>query len=299
MERVERLKALCKDAIRIRTECFPDMFSVYPVLLYVHGIDSMRRLAGYRSLNLHNSYVYSKITSEYSAEGKYVYHQVVLLSFILSSLNKIFEDNYTDFIREQFLSEYDRVVRDMKINELDFYDFTNDLFCKDMAISSLRMYPVGLLKVESCAGIPRRSILSGNGRDLFRWFGLIKRTGALNPYHEIHLDVRYKDEFSPEGWEKALRRVGEMVARNPRVRGITGGSWFFDPRIREVSPHLAYLRQSIEGRGGVFFVNRRDPRITELAISKSKTRRRLFDSGVYNPISYYMVWARHDIMKWI
>jgi hypothetical protein len=236
---------------------------------------------------------------EFSVEGLGLYHKYVILNLILSSIDRVAEYKYTEKVKNNLIVEYNRIIQDIGSNENGFYDYSNDLFCKDLSIASLRMFPAGLLKVESCTGIPRSCVLSNGGRDIFSWLRLAMKSRGFNPFYEIHLDVRYAKDFTPDGWCNALRTVGEMLVLNPHIKGITGASWFFDPQIRTISPHLLYLRELIEKNGGRFLFNKTDPHVTELAISKSNTRRVMYVSKKYTPVSYFMVWLRSDILRWL
>ena len=68
-------------------------------------------------------------------------------------------------------------------------------------------------------------------------------------------------EFSPEGWMRFYLRTAELLRRDPRVKGLIGTSWLYDPALADVSPHLAYLRTvQIPGRSPVLHGTMRCPR---------------------------------------
>jgi hypothetical protein len=211
---------------------------------------------------------------------------------------KIEVEKYTEQVRSLFITEMQRIVSELDSNKPGFYSFDNDLFCKDLAISTLRMFSVGVLKVEGHAGIPRRFLAVGGIRQLLRGARVIGLLKGFYPYYEIHLDIRYRADFNPAGWDRALLNTAEMLKLHEQIKGMIGASWFFDPQIPYVSPHLTYLRQHIEENGGEFFYMKRDARTTHLAISASSTRKKLYECGKYVPCSYMAIWPRGKMLQW-
>jgi hypothetical protein len=90
--------------------------------------------------------------------------------------------------------------------------------------------------------------------------------------------------------------MAEMLEFNPHIKGVSGGSWFYDPEIENVSPRLAYLRQRPQQRGAYVFYSHVD--IDGGALSKSQTRRDLYDQGKYLPKAYFIVWPRQKVIAW-
>lgn len=77
--------------------------------------------------------------------------------------------------------------------------------------------------------------------------------GGHKPLYEMHTDSRDSKailRFTPDGWAEFYRRVSVLLEVNPSVRGVFGGSWFFDPKLEQVSPRLAYLRRLVIDNGG-------------------------------------------------
>ena len=293
------LEAVCKRLTARLQSQYSGVMERYPLERYVQTLNRRYAFIGYNAIDESVAGLCGQLVRDYSQEALDLYHRSLLLQLLLNNRKKMQSDLYTATVQEQFLRECNRIVRDVECNPVGFYDYENDLFCKDLGVATLRMFPAGVLKTESMAGIPRRIIFSNRGWDLLHWLRHIQRFGGFSPYYEIHLDVRYCDGFTPEGWDAALRIIGEMLLLHPHIKGITGASWFFDPQIRSISPRLNYLRQRAEDNGGRFFFYKRDEHTTELAVSSSPTRRKLYVEGHYQPTSYFMVWPRTDILQWL
>lgn len=278
---------------------FSGITELFPFDRYESTLNARHKFVSYGTIDRHVTRLCENIVQKYSPEALELYHRILLLRLLMNNYQNMMSAWNTDAVQRQFTHECQRIVQDVMSNPYGFYDYSNDLFCKDLGIATLRMFPAGVLKTEYMAGIPRRILFGNSGSDLFSWIRLIQKTGGFRPYFEIHLDVRYRDGFTPQGWFDALRCVGEMLVRHSDIKGITGASWFFDPQISSISPRLAYLRQSIEENGAQFLFYNRNERTTELAVSSSPTRRKLYEAGRYHPKSYFMVWPRADILRWI
>jgi hypothetical protein len=117
-------------------------------------------------------------------------------------------------------------------------------------------------------------------------------------WYNDHMDTRDLREFNPAGWTASFRRFGEVLALNPSVRGITGVSWFYDPAVCEISPNLAYIQQAQVANGAFrvrLGVNDAD---IQNATTRSPTRKRLYEEGVYRPTSYLLAWPRSPLLRW-
>lgn len=225
------------------------------------------------------------------------YHRSLLVHLIATHAVQC--SLFPEAIQAQYLEEFKRIIAELDMNPAEWYSWDEDLFCKDVAICCHRMFPAGCLKTEIHAGVPRSMIVKVNPSELIRFSSLMLRLGGFGPFFEIHLDVRYKKNFNPEGWEEALRLVGQTLKMLPEIKGIIGSSWFFDPIIPTISPRLTYLRQQIEENGGKFFFAGSNNRVIELATVASASRKKLYEEGSYIPSSYLTIWPRENVLEWI
>jgi hypothetical protein len=87
-----------------------------------------------------------------------------------------------------------------------------------------------------------------------------------------------------------------MLELHPEIKGIWTGSWFNDPAIETVSPRLTYLRKMPQDNGAYAFYS--NLASTSGALSKSKTRQKLYEEKKYIPKSYALIWPRKPLLKW-
>ena len=239
--------------------------------------------------------------AELNIKGNDLYSllQAVLTNY-LSTFNERLQTKHVPYsVKILFDREYKRISKELEQNASKFYSLENDLFLKDLGIVRQKLIPVGAELVDESCGIPR-SILFRNGVSGFIsgiiFFGI--KTKGFKPFYQLHLDPRNLDEFSPDGWIKTYKRLSELIQLNPEVKGFFGASWFYDPALKKVSPHLNYLREVRQQAGARLFYWGDQESVRDMALKTSKTRREMFDDGKYIPSSYFIVWERSDLLNW-
>ncbi|MEW5900803.1 MAG: hypothetical protein AB1715_05015, partial [Acidobacteriota bacterium] len=126
-------------------------------------------------------------------------------------------------------------------------------------------------------------------------FNLIKKE---KPYYQIHTHDRYLPRFTPEEMQKAYLQIARLLLQNLNIQGLYRISWLLDPQLEKISPHLAHLRKIPEQNGAVFFRLGTFPMDRERAVRMSPLRKKLYEEGLYVPISYAYVWPREKIIQW-
>lgn len=269
----------------------------YPFATYERLMTESPPYSSYRCVSKKIVEFCQLLRNEYSPEALAHYHRCLLLYLIANAPDNLYSKIYPSKVEEAFSSEYQRISSDLITNTVGFYCYDNDLFCKDLAVCTRKMFPIGALKTE-VTGIPRRILVNGGWRQLLRLLRIFAELGSTKPFYEIHLDIRYRATFTPQGWYDCFLMIAEMLEKNHEILGFTGSSWFFDPQTRLVSPHLGYLRKLIEDNGGKFFYYKENERTTELALESSSTRRKFFEQGAYRPASYLAIWPRAELLEW-
>lgn len=290
-------KQLLRESSEKLENSAPGLLSKYPLDRYRRLLLKRNKFAGYREPGSDVKTLCDEIYVQIGKELLSLYH-VNLLLYLIVEFDQSQYSSFPESIQQQYKEEFKRIVSELETNPSEWYSWNEDLFCKDLAICCCRMFPAGCLKTEIHAGIPRSMLVKVKSAELPRLIVLLGRLGGFSSFFEIHLDIRYKSSFNPEGWANSLSLVGQTLKHFPEAKGITGASWFFDPSIFTVSPRLSYLRQQIEGTGGKFFFAGSNERVVKLATSASSTRKKLYEEGVYLPASYMMIWPREDIFEW-
>ena len=90
----------------------------------------------------------------------------------------------------------------------------------------------------------------------------------------------------------------ELLKQDKRIKGVFGVSWFYDPQLTEISPRLVYLRKLFTDNGGRVFYIGPNEQATKDALTRSQTRRDLYEQGKYVPTHYIIIWSRKDVLAW-
>ena len=189
-----------------------------------------------------------------------------------------------------------RVLDKVEDTSRTYDDSQDETFLKDLGVCSQTMIPAGYMVMDISNGMVRELFYSGGLSQFFRFFSLyVLRYRRRGPFLFTHYHGDHRDLFNPEGREKTFWTVAQLMERRTEFKAVIGTSWYLDPVVPEISPHLAYIRTLPGENGAVFFRNR--PKVHYGALA-SRARRRLYEEGTYKPCPYTMVWPREQIIAW-
>jgi len=174
----------------------------------------------------------------------------------------------------------------------------SDIFLKDFGLASLRLYAAAAQLIDLRCGLARSILLRSGFRGLGKGLRMLMDCGGFQPMLQIHTHTAYLDEFNEAGWEECYRTCADIYAANPGILGMFGGSWFYDPQLREISPRLAYLMDTPCRAGAHLLLTDTEGDFVQDAISTSPSRRKLFETGEYKPCRYTLVWGKRRQTQW-
>ena len=223
----------------------------------------------------------------------------LLLDFIARSPERLHDFPAPESVLPQTARELSRIVCDSESNPENARNLDSDLFLKDLSLSRLDSFPCVAQIVEKRSGIPRRVVV----REFGHAFRSLLRVGVTSgfrysPFFELHTHTPMLSGFNPEGWDQCYLLIADLFVTYPEYHGVIGGSWYFDPLLDRVSPHLSYLRKTPTDWGA--FLIRVGPTKADIAnaTANSETRRKLHEAGKYNPTSWLLVWPREALLEW-
>jgi hypothetical protein len=270
-----------------KKDCSPDAASITKQLVEESGQrrytwipDSARQLAGKGALEseiLHA--VFTNLLNHFTLD-----HAPLCLPVSIGSL---------------YERELERIKMVVETGDHASLRFDLDVRQKDLAILTFRFIPVGAEFAEPWSAIWKRQVLTARASQFYRAgnFFILKRNGFW-PYFQLHMHQESHEDFNETEWMKTYRRLAELLESNPGHRGWFSSSWLVDPALEDISPHLSYLRTVPESNGGALFYIKDDPEGKTGALSTSRTRRRMFESGRYHPRIYLRVWPRSAAIAW-
>jgi len=174
----------------------------------------------------------------------------------------------------------------------------DDLFLKDFGLATLRMIAAGSNLIDTNSGVGRSVLWKGGWSAFMGRLALFFRTRGFRPFFEIHAHKFYMAEFNEAGRNECYRCCADLYEHYPTARGMIAGSWFYDPAVATVSPHLSYLREVPEKGGAHVLFMSFDEAARSNALAKSATRRRCYEAGTYRPAAYTLVWPRARHQDW-
>ena len=290
---------------RFRTDLIDELQKIDPTKTAQVELDHFVKLArhelqpnSYKQIHVGLSQTYEDIRKKNQQTASY-YLKYMLNELVANFRLEEARIRLPQTICDLYIREISRIRDQLTQLNLEYYDFDNDPFVKDFALLTHRFIPVGAEFAVPFSGVPRRALFQGGIRQFFRATGVIMfRTCGFGPFVSLHAHPLALYDFNPEGWENTYHRLAELLELNPIIKGITSASWFLDPKLKSISPHLSYLRDVPEKNGAAFFFVEYDYEGTSGALAKSATRRGLFRQGAYVPAIYMRVWARNDIFQW-
>ncbi|MFC5460202.1 hypothetical protein [Massilia niabensis] len=174
----------------------------------------------------------------------------------------------------------------------------SDAYMKELGLARLRLYAGASNLIDPQAGVARSVLWKGGPLQLLRRALLFARIGGFKPYFEIHAHKLYMEEFSAEGRRECYRCCADLYALHPEMLGMYAGSWFYDPAVARLSPHLAYLRDDAVAGGCACLFVAHDEQAVSYSTAKSEKRRAAWAAGTYRPATYALVWPRRAQIAW-
>ncbi|MFC5477622.1 hypothetical protein [Massilia suwonensis] len=230
-------------------------------------------------------------------QGARIFLLACLLAAVRSTLRSSRVEKLPARVRAHQLRQFERIAaHDDAV--LQYCRLKADVFLKELGLATLRLYAGASSVIDPHSGVGRSLLWKGGLRRLPGRLLLFARAGGFRPFFEVHVHKLYLDEFNEAGRNECYRCCVDLYALHPEVLGMIGGSWFYDPVVESISPHLAYLRTVPEAGGArVLFVSH-DEQAVANATSKSEKRRALHAAGRYRPASWTLVWCKRDQQAW-
>lgn len=202
-----------------------------------------------------------------------------------------------DALVDELLQAADRVLRTIEARD-GAYHLDSDVFVKDLACFTGRMVPCGVYVIDRYGGWPKRYLARPSLRRLPANWLFTRRAGGLAPLAQLHLHTPMLDRFSEAGRDHSFTLIACLLREQPQLLGVMGSAWYYDPRVAEISPHLAYLREAPAKHGAMLVCLGATDAATSSALVRSATRRRLHERGAYTPREYALFWPRKPFLAW-
>jgi hypothetical protein len=244
----------------------------------------------------------ARVAREQGVAGRAELLRRVMKALIDRGRPRIATLNLPDTVKALIAKEYRRIELDLSKATDEHYDLAHHTTRCDFRIAGFGRIPVGLHHIE-VGGVPRRLLFSGGGAQIWRAASLLAGAGGWAPFYVSHFTHGIKPwaflmAYTPDALATWHRNAAECLRMNPRIRGLLATSWWYDPQLTRVAPHLSFLREGSLEHGAILLRAGSSAGARAYAVANSPERRRLYEAGEYLPVSYAVAWTRDALLKW-
>jgi hypothetical protein len=220
----------------------------------------------------------------------------ILLQFLLMRLIAGFSSenlafNITDEIAELYQQSFARILGQSMPEKAD------DSYLKDLALASGALFPAGERVVEPFSVLQRSLMFNAGVRQSLQFIKSGLLAGGYKPVFRLHVHLAEQSRLSEPSWRQTCRRLAQMLEINSDIRGIVGSSWYYDPQVPAISPHLAFINKLLAENDAYWFFSHIEGSNSG-AFATSQTRKQAFDGGKYLPRNYVVFWPRSRVLSW-
>ena len=299
----EKIIKLKKNLIKEIESFNADLLKVYPIENYVKLFDNYPETHSYDYILPEIKSYTQKIISISNKNILELYNQLLLLELIERNLPKIETEDLPESIKIIYRQNFQRITEniELKVEKEGFYLYENDKFLKDLGVCTKCLIPAGACKIN-VDRLSKKFLFKKGIKQFIK--GLIYVFFSLRgfkPLYVMHTDSHDPSsigDYTEEGFTRFFLRVAELLKIKTEIKGICCTGWLNDPKLSEVSPRLAYARRIFTDNGGVIFYIGPSEDAVRSALTKSETRRKLYQEGKYIPTDYLAIWSRKKLLEW-
>ena len=133
----------------------PSSLKLFSVDKYIETIIFNSKFYGYKTVGDESKKYCDSILQTGDRNLLQLYHKLVLLKLVQSNLTRLQTENLPGEIVDLYHKHFERIVGDLSTANDDFYEYLDDKFCKDLALCTMKMIPVGALLIEQTR-LPKR-----------------------------------------------------------------------------------------------------------------------------------------------
>ena len=241
----------------------------------------------------------TKILHKYNRQTLALYQKLSLLMLMKQSLKTLDIKGPPASIVNLCLDWFERVMADLSTKADDYYHHKSEPFIDDLCCCSLRTIPIGGAWMIETSAVKKKLLMTGGLRQFLDFVVFIVfRAGGFKPFYRIHTLKRYSGGFSAEDRVKCYLRITELLKQYAEIKGVYVMGWFYDPRLVQVSPSLAFLREVPARNGAKLFRFGTTEHTIRFATAWSPERKKLYEEGKYTPTEYALIWPKKEMLDW-
>lgn len=224
-------------------------------------------------------------------------NKIIACNLYIENIKKIKHLPYNIQVKNYFIEDFEKVIQSTTKKTKKFFSLQSSQFYKYILTMQLSLIPVGNESIV-LSGIPRSLIFKLSIPNIFDFCKVLFQAGGNRPFYEMHFNPYRMNQFNYLGWRSVLFNTTEIIRQNPKVKGVFGGAWFFDPMVLKISPEFKYLHDLINEIGGKVYFCSESPEDKQLAFKMSKVRKKAFEDGKYIPRGYIVIITKHKLFNY-
>ena len=215
---------------------------------------------------------------------------------------KIKAQPYPEAVHKLTAKNFERIAKEIADGPDEDFSIESHHFRCNLRNLCFSRVPVGPEHLE-IDGVPRSVAWQAGPKQALDFARLLVEAGGHAPFYAVHLGygldpTTFLLVYSKRAQERMFRTLAACLEMHPEIRGVLSGSWWHDPALDEVSPHMSYLRSGWTERGAKLFRWSEKDGAQEVAARNSPARRAAIESGEYTPTEHMVVWTRRSLLSW-
>jgi hypothetical protein len=333
LEGKKHIELLMREQVRefqVKLETFsPTLMREYPIASYLSELRKRDYYSHYEIFSSALNQMLESIMLNHGQDALALFHKLALSRLIIDFISRTDNINLPETLWPFYASWFARINSDFSTQPNFYYDL-NKIFWplrKDLCVCSGRAIPVGGAWVVENRFIPRQKIIKrarrlskggrtndhrGSGWTLpkpaLRTFAIYKiirsifyRAKRLLEDYDLcfvlHTVERDIINFNEEQMNLAYKNIVELLKRDKRVWGVFRSSWFLDPALHKISPHMAYLSSVPQANGAELYCEGPcSGNEIKKATQLSPQRSQMYQQGSYKPQRYFYFWPRQAVI---
>ncbi len=151
------------------------------------------------------------------------------------------------------------------------------------------------------SGLPRRNVLDLAPASTLPFLAaILLDMKGFKPMYFTHANAFRRNRFIMLEVEarRSYLRMGQAMRAEPDIKGLVTVSWYHDPDLPRVSPHLSWMNAIIQEGGGVVY---RGGVAHESSgtFENSTARQAAAGRGDYEPREGIVLWPRNAMLAWV
>lgn len=223
--------------------------------------------------------------------------QVMMLQLIADFSMQRVSLTLTNAISSNYLFSITRIYQFWSATPASKLTIVNDSLLKDIGLLTTALLPVTERVVEPFSALQRYLLFRHDFKQGYRYFLAWLSAKGNKPVCRLHIHLAEINGLTPNGWRTTCRQLAKLLLLNPKLKGIVGSSWFYDPAIASISPKLAFISELLSEMHASWFFSHIEDKNSG-AFNRSATRQQAFKDGIYQPKNFVIFIPRDRLLAW-